>query len=94
MRDNWDATGRDVLDVIAACSSTHWSERKEGLLGLQALLRSGHVIAAHELKRLVDILGKMFTDTHTKVGPPRSFFFGKGQPNNNPSSWSFNELAA
>ena len=36
-------------------------------MGLQAFLRSGNIIPSHELKKLIDILGKMFTDAHTKV---------------------------
>jgi len=66
-RDNWDFANRDILEIISACSSTHWTERKEGLMGLQAFLRSGNIIPSHELKKLIDILGKMFTDAHTKV---------------------------
>jgi len=66
-RENWLEPGRDIYDIITACSSTHWSERKEGLMGLQAFLRSGNIISTHELRKLIEILGKMFTDTHTKV---------------------------
>lgn len=71
-RSHWFESnqGKDIHDVIAACSSTHWSERKEGLLGLQAFLRAGHQIQPHELRKLVEILGKMFTDAHTKVSRP------------------------
>jgi hypothetical protein len=36
-------------------------------MGLQAFLRSGNLIPAHELRKLIEILGKMFTDAHTKV---------------------------
>lgn len=66
-RENWLEPGKDIYDIITACSSTHWSERKEGLMGLQAFLRSGNVISTHELRKLIEILGKMFTDSHTKV---------------------------
>jgi len=31
----------DVAEVLNHCASTNWTERKEGLLGLQGLLR-GH----------------------------------------------------
>jgi hypothetical protein len=36
-------------------------------MGLQAFLRSGNLIPTHELRKLIEILGKMFTDAHTKV---------------------------
>ncbi len=36
-------------------------------MGLQAFLRSGNLIPSHELRKLIEILGKMFTDAHTKV---------------------------
>jgi len=36
-------------------------------MGLQAFLRSGNIISTHELRKLIEILGKMFTDSHTKV---------------------------
>lgn len=66
-RENWLEPGKDIYDIITACSSTHWSERKEGLMGLQAFLRSGNIISTLELRKLIEILGKMFTDSHTKV---------------------------
>lgn len=68
-RENWlESPHKDIYDIITACSSTHWSERKEGLMGLQAFLRSGNSVPTHELRKLIEILGKMFTDAHTKVG--------------------------
>lgn len=36
-------------------------------MGLQAFLRSGNLIPTHDLRKLIEILGKMFTDAHTKV---------------------------
>lgn len=67
-RENWlESPHKDIYDIITACSSTHWSERKEGLMGLQAFLRSGNSVPTHELRKLIEILGKMFTDAHTKV---------------------------
>ena len=67
-RENWlESPHKDIYDIITACYSTHWSERKEGLMGLQAFLRSGNLIPTQELRKLIEILGKMFTDAHTKV---------------------------
>lgn len=34
----------DVAEVLNHCASTNWSERKEGLLGLQNLLRSQRML--------------------------------------------------
>ncbi|CAL8283432.1 unnamed protein product [Gadus morhua 'NCC'] len=56
-------------DASSACSerSANWSERKEGLLGLQSLLRSQRVLSRVELKRLCEIFTRMFADPHSKV---------------------------
>lgn len=57
----------DIADIIANCASTLWSDRKEGLLGLQAYFQAGNVLSASELRRVTDIFTKMFMDSHTKV---------------------------
>ena len=49
-------------------ASTQWSERREGLLSLQAILRSNRLLTASELNRITELFTKMFMDTHTKVG--------------------------
>ncbi|CAG0896905.1 unnamed protein product [Darwinula stevensoni] len=61
------ASDRDVGEIIACCASTHWADRKEGLLGLQRLLRSNRMLTHQELRRVTDAFAKMFTDPHTKV---------------------------
>ena len=67
-RDNWlDLPNRDIGTILSACASTHWSERKEGLVALQAYLRAGNSLPLPDLRKLVEILGRMFTDAHTKV---------------------------
>uniref|UniRef100_A0A3B3ZCT7 TOG domain-containing protein n=1 Tax=Periophthalmus magnuspinnatus TaxID=409849 RepID=A0A3B3ZCT7_9GOBI len=45
----------------------NWSERKEGLLGLQALLKNQRTLSRVELKRLCEIFTRMFADPHSKV---------------------------
>lgn len=46
----------------------HWSERKEGLLGLQVLFKhSSKTLNPHELTKVTDIFTKMLLDPHTKV---------------------------
>ncbi|XP_051531482.1 CLIP-associating protein 1-like [Myxocyprinus asiaticus] len=56
----------DVAEVLNHCASTNWSERKEGLLGLQNLLKSQRVLSRVELKRLCEIFTRMFADPHSK----------------------------
>ncbi|XP_030210321.1 CLIP-associating protein 1-B isoform X10 [Gadus morhua] len=56
----------DVAEVLNHCASANWSERKEGLLGLQSLLRSQRVLSRVELKRLCEIFTRMFADPHSK----------------------------
>ncbi|XP_062417588.1 CLIP-associating protein 1-like [Pungitius pungitius] len=57
----------DVAEVLNRCASANWSERKEGLLGLQNLLRSQRMLSRVELKRLCEIFTRMFADPHSKV---------------------------
>ncbi|KAL6115123.1 clasp1 [Pungitius sinensis] len=57
----------DVAEVLNRCASSNWSERKEGLLGLQNLLRSQRMLSRVELKRLCEIFTRMFADPHSKV---------------------------
>ncbi|TRZ26576.1 hypothetical protein HGM15179_000517, partial [Zosterops borbonicus] len=57
----------DVAEVLNRCASTNWSERKEGLLGLQNLLRNQRTLSRVELKRLCEIFTRMFADPHSKV---------------------------
>ncbi|XP_037395502.1 CLIP-associating protein 1a isoform X35 [Pygocentrus nattereri] len=56
----------DVAEVLNHCASSNWSERKEGLLGLQNLLKSQRVLSRVELKRLCEIFTRMFADPHSK----------------------------
>ncbi|XP_027691601.1 CLIP-associating protein 2 isoform X11 [Vombatus ursinus] len=56
----------DVAEVLNRCASANWSERKEGLLGLQSLLRSQRTLSRVELKRLCEIFTRMFADPHSK----------------------------
>ncbi|XP_069183085.1 CLIP-associating protein 1-B isoform X33 [Procambarus clarkii] len=58
---------QDVSDIILNCASTHWGDRKEGLMALQAFLRGSHMLTGSELKRVTEIFTKMFMDAHTKV---------------------------
>ncbi|KAM3822260.1 CLIP-associating protein 2 isoform 4-T4 [Vipera latastei] len=57
----------DVAEVLNRCASANWSERKEGLLGLQNLLKNQRTLSRVELKRLCEIFTRMFADPHSKV---------------------------
>ncbi|XP_041045299.1 CLIP-associating protein 2 isoform X7 [Carcharodon carcharias] len=57
----------DVAEVLNRCASTNFSERKEGLLGLQSLLKNQRTLSRVELKRLCEIFTRMFADPHSKV---------------------------
>ncbi|XP_058520304.1 CLIP-associating protein 1 isoform X8 [Ochotona princeps] len=57
----------DVAEVLNHCASSNWSERKEGLLGLQNLLKSQRTLSRVELKRLCEIFTRMFADPHSKM---------------------------
>ncbi|KAM6169864.1 CLIP-associating protein 2 isoform 21-T21 [Rhynchocyon petersi] len=57
----------DVAEILNRCASSNWSERKEGLLGLQSLLKNQRTLSRVELKRLCEIFTRMFADPHGKV---------------------------
>ncbi|MGH0181677.1 UNVERIFIED_CONTAM: hypothetical protein FKN15_007532, partial [Acipenser sinensis] len=57
----------DVAEVLNHCASSNWSERKEGLVGLQNLLKSQRTLSRVELKRLCEIFTRMFADPHSKA---------------------------
>ncbi|CAM1312763.1 CLASP1 (predicted) [Pycnogonum litorale] len=57
----------DVAEILRNCSSTHWSDRKEGLLGLKNLFHSRRMLNPHELKRVTDLLTRMFMDPNNKI---------------------------
>ncbi|XP_030644532.1 CLIP-associating protein 2 isoform X4 [Chanos chanos] len=56
----------DVAEVLNRCASANWSERKEGLMGLQKLLKNQRTLSRVELKRLCEIFTRMFADPHSK----------------------------
>ncbi|XP_017551141.1 CLIP-associating protein 2 isoform X5 [Pygocentrus nattereri] len=56
----------DVAEVLNRCASANWSERKEGLMGLQTLLKNQRTLSRVELKRLCEIFTRMFADPHSK----------------------------
>ncbi|XP_055362422.1 CLIP-associating protein 1-like isoform X21 [Betta splendens] len=67
MTPHFQRQTEDMAEVLNHCASTNWSERKEGLLGLQNLLKSQRMLSRVELKRLCEIFTRMFADPHSKV---------------------------
>ncbi|XP_078712243.1 CLIP-associating protein 2-like isoform X28 [Lampetra fluviatilis] len=57
----------DVAELLNRCASANWTERKEGLIGLQALFKSQRTLSRVELKRLCEIFTRMFADPPSKV---------------------------
>ncbi|GLH10301.1 CLIP-associating protein [Gryllus bimaculatus] len=57
----------DISEIIANCASTHWGDRKEGLVGLLVFLQTGQLLRPNELQLVTEIFTKMFMDSHTKV---------------------------
>lgn len=59
---------QDINEILMHCGSTAWSDRKEGLVGLQAWLQAGNTLDPTQLKLITECFTKMFMDSHTKVG--------------------------
>ena len=63
----WDPVNQDIGEIIANCASTHWADRKDGLIGLQCYFKDGRMLTGSELRRVTNIFARMFMDAHTKV---------------------------
>ncbi|XP_055690824.1 CLIP-associating protein isoform X2 [Lutzomyia longipalpis] len=57
----------DIETIIQYCASTHWNERKDGLVSLTQYLAEGKILTQQQLPCVLDLFRKMFMDTHTKV---------------------------
>ncbi|KAH8415597.1 hypothetical protein KR222_006035 [Zaprionus bogoriensis] len=57
----------DIETIIQYCASTHWSERKDGLISLTQYLADGKELTPQQLQCVLDMFRKMFMDNHTKV---------------------------
>ncbi|XP_075263185.1 CLIP-associating protein 2-like isoform X7 [Convolutriloba macropyga] len=61
--DDWN-----MAEVLEKCSAQNWSDRKEGLLSLQAALRSRQCqLNRQEIRKATEIFTRMFGDPHVKV---------------------------
>ncbi|KAL1140352.1 hypothetical protein AAG570_000284, partial [Ranatra chinensis] len=66
-RDMWEPAIKDIMEILHACESTHWSDRKDGLVSLSMYLQAGNTLTPHQLSRITDNFTKMLSDSHTKV---------------------------
>uniref|UniRef100_A0A2M3ZFX3 Putative microtubule associated-protein orbit n=1 Tax=Anopheles braziliensis TaxID=58242 RepID=A0A2M3ZFX3_9DIPT len=57
----------DIETIIQFCASSHWSERKDGLINLTQYLGDGKMLTQHQLQCVLDLFRKMFMDPHIKV---------------------------
>jgi CLIP-associating protein 1/2 len=57
----------DVSDIIANLGSTDWMARRDGLVSLENMFRTGACLTAVDLKKVTDIFTRMFHDPQTKV---------------------------
>lgn len=57
----------DIDTIIQFCASTHWSERKDGLINLTQYLSEGKMLTSQQLQCVLDLFRKMFMDPHIKV---------------------------
>lgn len=58
----------DIGKIMENLSSAHWSDRKDGLLGLNNFLHyTDERLNSFQLKRITDIFTRMLVDPHTKV---------------------------
>ncbi|XP_041774304.1 CLIP-associating protein isoform X8 [Anopheles merus] len=57
----------DIDTIIQFCASSHWSERKDGLINLTQYLSEGKMLTQQQLQCVLDLFRKMFMDPHIKV---------------------------
>lgn len=66
-RELGDSPLKHIGDIITYCESSHWSDRKKGLIGLQYYIQEGNKLELPDLKRIMDLFLKIFNDPHIKV---------------------------
>ncbi|ESO94352.1 hypothetical protein LOTGIDRAFT_118703 [Lottia gigantea] len=60
-------TSEDMQEILACMASGSYTERKDGLISLQLVLRSQRYLSRTELKKVTEIFTRMFHDPHSKV---------------------------
>uniref|UniRef100_W8B9A7 CLIP-associating protein n=1 Tax=Ceratitis capitata TaxID=7213 RepID=W8B9A7_CERCA len=69
-RLDWSCTRApfdDIDTIIQYCASTHWSDRKDGVISLTQYLADGNQLTPQQLQAVLDMFRKLFMDPHTKV---------------------------
>ncbi|XP_067612657.1 CLIP-associating protein [Eurosta solidaginis] len=69
-RLDWSCTRApfdDIETIIQYCASTHWSDRKDGVISLTQYLADGNQLTPQQLQAVLDMFRKLFMDPHTKV---------------------------
>ncbi|XP_050407354.1 CLIP-associating protein 1 isoform X3 [Patella vulgata] len=61
------AKRKDMQEILACMASGSYTERKEGLISLQLVLRANRYLSRGELKKVTEIFTRMFHDPHSKV---------------------------
>lgn len=65
--DNQSKYIDDIETIIIYCASSHWTERKDGLINLTTYLSEGKMLTPNQLVCVLDLFRKMFMDPHIKV---------------------------
>lgn len=57
----------DIAEVVRSLESKSWSEKREGLLLLQNFITNSRTLSDKELRKIIEVLTKLFQDQHGKV---------------------------
>ncbi|XP_076818467.1 CLIP-associating protein 1-B-like isoform X12 [Clavelina lepadiformis] len=60
-------SSEDIVEILQLCQSSLWTERKEGLTGLHALINKHKDFSRLQLKKILEIFNRMFADPHGKA---------------------------
>ncbi|CAD5122730.1 DgyrCDS11141 [Dimorphilus gyrociliatus] len=58
---------KDIAEVVRSLESKSWSEKREGLLSLQNFIMNSRTLSDKELRKVIEVLTKLFQDQHGKV---------------------------
>ena len=54
-------------EAITCLSSSQWSDRRDGLVNLRAMMNNNRIFSRQEIKRLYEIFSRLLMDQHAKV---------------------------
>ncbi len=58
---------KDMNEAITCLSSSQWSDRRDGLVNLRAMMNNNRIFSRQEIKRLCEIFTRLLMDQHAKV---------------------------